>query len=133
MSSTVPKYTHLLDIRLVDSDKNILENPVLLNVIKQHILLFPIIQTIELRGKNQDCEITWRRMSWSHPYSNFLPDLCTIAEYDFDYIVEEHTKKTLHLAENEIKRIAPKYGMRWSIIFYLSKPLTNKTSSIGFI
>jgi len=127
------KYTHLLDVRLIDSNGNLLDNLVLLNLVKHQLLKTTLVQRINVRGKMQDCELSWKKMSWPHPYSNFLPDICLVSDYDFDYIILEHTKYTMSDIETEIKKTSVQYGNKWSIVFHISKPLSNKTDSVGFI
>jgi hypothetical protein len=117
-------YTHILNIKLSDENNNLMENPKLLNEIKQQLNNKVISQIVNTdKYGNLIYFNKWKLISLKKPFNYLLPgDLITDTDAT-DTMLFEHTKLTLMDIEKELKEYDD--TEKWYICFYINKVLSS--------
>ena len=113
-------YTHNLNIVLLDSQENIIENDSILDIVKKELMKHNTHQ-IECNGKLESFTITWQKIYLNNIGKCFMGDLCSYLTCNFDSIILQHTQKT----------ISKIFNHKYIIRFYISKMIGDAKVSPG--
>ena len=129
------RYTHNLQIKLLDDDDNPIECPTILREIKRRLHRIKYIHTLNINGHALACTITWKWCELTTLNALFIGELFACPIYRHDSIVYSHTNATIRKIEKELKMCNFDFMSRdsWSIAFYITKILDNGTVPLSVI
>jgi len=117
-------YSHNLKVLLLDNSKNIIEDELVLNEIKDVLSKSNTISLL-LNGKLENITINWERQRLSKMQDYFMGDLFANPIYEFDSIILNHTREV-------ISKIECKYIIKFYISRIISDKIINKYS-VGYV
>lgn len=140
------KYSHNLNILIVDENNITIENKSLLQSIYDEFVNKNIFKKVEVFNEKYIIKLYWEKVDIQSKIFNYAPyfrdtnytfgsisshhffsDLFIISAYS-DNILHETTKKILYEIENKLK--IETENKNWKIIFYISKLLENMNTKV---
>jgi hypothetical protein len=117
-------YSHNLKVLLLDKLKNIVEDELVLNEIKDVLSKSNTISLV-WNGKFENITINWERQQLSKMQGYFMGDLFANPIYEYDSIILNHTKEV-------ISKIECKYIIKFYISRIIGDRIINK-DSVGYV
>jgi hypothetical protein len=117
-------YSHNLKVLLLDNSKNIVEDELVLNEIKDVLSKSNNISLI-WNGKFENFTINWERQHLSKIQDYFMGDLFANPIYEYDSIILNHTREV-------ISKIECKYIIKFYISRIIDDNIINKNSA-GYV
>jgi hypothetical protein len=110
-------YTHNLKIILVDINGKIVSDNEFLDEIKNQLCQLNTT-TVQWHNKKVDITIKWYRKELNNIEQQFMGDLYSNPIYNYDSIIENHTKQIISNINNK---------SNYNIKFYISKLIGDRT------
>ena len=118
------KYSHNLNIMIIDESFSPFENKILMQSIYDEFVNKTIIKEGIIFNRKYEIHLHWEKINIQN---KFIGDLFIRSPYS-DKVLYETTKKILNEIENNLKKETE--NKNWKIAFYISKLLENMDTEV---